>query len=374
MSFVDREAVEALRRSLDKVGQIYSIIVDEQGEIISGRHRALAGAGRKAVINLQEAARRLGVSREATKVIYRMHSNVQRQVSAEETKALLLTLAREFEEQGVPKEKIASELVKWAPYSDRYIRDLLPEEYKLVEKRSKSSQELSEEEKIWLASTIDSTGSIYQDKNGQLWIKVYSTDRDLVEKAAETIGGSVAEEKRDGKKTLYETTRHGAESVTALLKQIQPYLKDKKDVAQRVLGGTAEPAPVYHRKEQAESPNIPTEEMKQSSAFIQQPSTIQQQEPFQAQQTSTIQPQQSHINPASEVVHMIETGVKDGLFTWSNVLAAMDVDMTLQLAAAYRSTLAKGSRCPVCGQIIGSDDPLPMMLRSFEAMERRSNY
>ena len=46
-----------------------------------------------------------------------------------------------------------------------YIRELLPDGYKQIEKKNKPPQELTEEEKKWLASTIDSCGSIYLDKD-----------------------------------------------------------------------------------------------------------------------------------------------------------------------------------------------------------------
>lgn len=232
-----------LKKSLNTVGQIYAIIEDETGEIVSGRHRAMAGALGRRTVNLQEIAQSLGVNREAAKIIVRMHSNVQRKVSEEETKLELLALAEALGNQGIPKEKIPEELIKWAPYSERYIRELLPDEYKHKEKKHKSIedlQRLTEEDKVWLASTIDSTGSLYQDKYRQLWIKIFSTDRELVEKAARILGGGVTVGKSNKRKPLYVTSRHGTKSVKAILKLIQPYLKVKKDIAQKFVSDTAE--------------------------------------------------------------------------------------------------------------------------------------
>jgi len=235
--------VKNLKKSLDTFGQIYAIIVDETGDIINGRHRARAGAYHKEVVNTAELAHRLGVSQEAARILLRMHSNVQRKVSEEETREELLALAEAFEKQGIPKEKIPEMLIKWVPYSERYIRELLPDEYKHKEKKHKSIedlQRLTEEDKVWLASTIDSTGSLYQDKYRQLWIKIFSTDRELVEKAARILGAGVTVRKSNKRKPLYVTLIHGNKSVKAILKLIQPYLKVKKDIAQKFVSDTAE--------------------------------------------------------------------------------------------------------------------------------------
>ena len=356
MSFIDNEAVENLKRSLSVVGQIYAVIVDEDGDIISGKHRALAGAPYKKIINIGEAARRLGVSKKAAKIIYRMHSNVQRKVSAEETKSELLALANELEAQGVPKDKIAAELVKWAPYSERYIRELLPEEYKQAEKRSKTPQELSEEDKVWLASVIDANGIIYRDKNGDLWLKVRSTDRSLIERVADILEVNVSEDRREGELTYYVASKHGTKSVEAILKQIEPHLKDKRDAVKKLFLGTAELVPLYPSQGGAD-----TQVSSPSATQITQPSQAAGQTPQEASSPAQQPTQQSshstRFNPAaSEVVRMIKDGIEGGLFTWRDILAAMDLTTTLELAAAYRETLTPGSQCPVCGSVVGPDD------------------
>ena len=133
----DTENLAILERSLKQLGQIYSVIIDSDGEVLAGRHRLKAGATKKVTIDTQKIAERLGISRKMAKLMIILHSNVQRRVSKEETRELILEMARELEAQGVPKEKIAAELYKkYVPYSERYIRELLPDEYKQVEKRN----------------------------------------------------------------------------------------------------------------------------------------------------------------------------------------------------------------------------------------------
>lgn len=135
MSQYDPEALELLKRSIEQLGQIYSVIVDSDGEVLAGRHRLEAGATKKVTIDTQEIAERLGVSRAMAKLMIILHSNVQRKVSKEETREIILKMAKELEAQGIPKEKIASELYKkYVPYSEQYIRQLLPDEYKMTSK------------------------------------------------------------------------------------------------------------------------------------------------------------------------------------------------------------------------------------------------
>ena len=141
MSQYDSETIDLLKRSIEQLGQIYSVIIDSDGEVLAGRHRLKAGATKKTTVDTGRIAERLGVSRKMAKLMIILHSNVQRKVSREETRELILEMAKELEAQGVPKEKIASELYKkYVPYSERYIRELLPDEYKQIDKRNKDER------------------------------------------------------------------------------------------------------------------------------------------------------------------------------------------------------------------------------------------
>ncbi len=139
----DPEALELLERSIRQLGQIYSVIVDTDGEILAGRHRLKAGATKQTTVDTQKIAERLGIFREMSKLMIILHSNVQRKVSKEETREIILRMAKELEKQGVPKENIASELYnKYVPFSKSYILELLPEEYKKTKHAPKKTEEL----------------------------------------------------------------------------------------------------------------------------------------------------------------------------------------------------------------------------------------
>lgn len=144
MSSLDQQAVGELRRSISIIGQIYSIIVDSDGEVLAGKHREGAGATKRHGIDTEDLAKKIGVSRVSAKQLIIMHSNVQRQVSKEETRAGLLKLANGFGVQGFPKEKIAAEIAKWVPYTPQYIRELLPDEYKQESKAREFAKPVSQ--------------------------------------------------------------------------------------------------------------------------------------------------------------------------------------------------------------------------------------
>jgi len=60
----------------------------------------------------------------------RIHYNVQRMVPMEETKASIVSLAELLVKQGVPKKKVCARISKMMPFSDRFTRMLLPDEYR----------------------------------------------------------------------------------------------------------------------------------------------------------------------------------------------------------------------------------------------------
>jgi very-short-patch-repair endonuclease/chorismate mutase len=129
-SEIDEEIVEQLKRSKEILGEIIPIIMDSEGNILSGRHRERAGWALKHIADIEKMAQKLKVSTSMARDIIRLHLNVQRKPSKEETKAILLRMAKELEAKGIEKKNIASELTKYAPYTDRYIREILPDEYK----------------------------------------------------------------------------------------------------------------------------------------------------------------------------------------------------------------------------------------------------
>jgi len=171
---------------------------------------------------------------------------------------------------------------------------------------------------------------------------------------------------KDG--SVYRTARHGAKSVEDLVKQIQPYLRDKKDAVLKVLAGstdTAELVPLYPKQKGAdtqvsapvaEKPTPQITEPKAEEGLGQERSTAPPAPEKPSEKPQTPQPTLPRFNPAaSNMVRMLKDGIEGGLFTWKEILGAMDLVMTLSLAAAYRETLTPGSQCPVCGAVVGRE-------------------
>lgn len=129
---IDQEIVEQLRKSSKIIKPLTPVIVNQDAKLLSGKHRRLADPKwPTTVVETKDRKEELLIT---------IHSNVQRRVRREETQAHTLELARMLESQGVKKPDISSELAKILPFSDRYIRELLPDEYKHVEKRSRDAE------------------------------------------------------------------------------------------------------------------------------------------------------------------------------------------------------------------------------------------
>lgn len=133
---MDQEIIEELRRSLKQLGQIYPVIRDYDGEILVGKHRLKAGATDIHDIDTRVLAKKAGTTPKMMKLMIKYHSNIQRRMSREEMREMVIEMAKELERQGVPKEEIASELYKkhLPHHSPQYILSLLPDEYKRKEK------------------------------------------------------------------------------------------------------------------------------------------------------------------------------------------------------------------------------------------------
>jgi hypothetical protein len=159
-----------------------------------------------------------------------------------------------------------------------------------------------------------------------------------------------------------------SKSVEEIVKQIQPYLRDKKDAVLKVLAGSADTSgtsSVCIRNKKgadtqvsppvAEKPTPQITEPKAEEGLGQERSTAPPApEKPSEQPPQTPQPTLPRFNPAaSNMVRMLKDGIEGGLFTWKEILGAMDLVMTLSLAAAYRETLTPGSQCPVCGAVVG---------------------
>jgi hypothetical protein len=117
----DEEIVEWLRRSREQVGELEPVLVTADGDVLDGRHRLKAYPGWKTQVVQVEDAR---------KIIERVHRNIHRKMSQSEIKQAVLQLAVAFEKAGVPKDQLVDKIKEALPFSESYIRKLLPAKYK----------------------------------------------------------------------------------------------------------------------------------------------------------------------------------------------------------------------------------------------------
>ena len=142
----DREHVELLRKSMDQVGCLTPIIVNQDNpkDIVSGKHRALAEP------NCPQQLKK--VESELHRELIIVHGNVQRQVPEDVTKYRLIRVARLLSTTGgmvngkmvepvANKQDVCAAMEKIIPFNPSYIRRLLPDDYKHVEKRNKPKSE-----------------------------------------------------------------------------------------------------------------------------------------------------------------------------------------------------------------------------------------
>jgi len=124
----EEEFMEGLRKSRDVIGHIYPVIVKKGTyEIIDGKHRKQ--------IDPTWPEKEVEFPDRKSEILFRMHANYRRAVSRKERASEMLLLASILEEEGVPREQMVSKLAEITPFSERYIRNLLPSKYKMTEKR-----------------------------------------------------------------------------------------------------------------------------------------------------------------------------------------------------------------------------------------------
>lgn len=126
---LDREIVGKIKDSLLAVGQIDAIVVCQQHPsiVLSGRHRAAAGAKRKVLFDIDQFASRKGVSHEVAEQLVRVSANVQRHVSEAERRGELLELAERLQRMEVPRSQIAGKVAEFTGFSPVYVYQLIPE-------------------------------------------------------------------------------------------------------------------------------------------------------------------------------------------------------------------------------------------------------
>jgi len=125
---IDSKVVESIRKSKEIVGYLRPCIRDQNGNLRAGKHRKLADP------NWPEEVKH--IKDELDGLLINLHDNVQRTIPQEETKEIHLQIAQLLETKGVPIGKICAEVCKLSPYTDRYVRELLPQKYKQEHEKS----------------------------------------------------------------------------------------------------------------------------------------------------------------------------------------------------------------------------------------------
>jgi hypothetical protein len=122
----DEEIVEWLKRSRELIGELEPVYITPEGEVIDGKHRLKAYPGWKTQI-LQAA--------DIEKVVQRLHRNIHRKPNKQELKQIVIQLALTLEKAGVPKTELIDKIKQHLPFSEDYIRSLLPAKFKREYKR-----------------------------------------------------------------------------------------------------------------------------------------------------------------------------------------------------------------------------------------------
>jgi len=127
---ISGKIVKLIKESESKVGQLYDVLADAYGNIIDGFHRLKANPNWK--------VRKLDwVKTEKDRLLVRLIANTaRRNVKIKERKQHVTELAKILrDKERVPREKMVSKIAEMTPFTPRHVRRLLPEEFKVIEKR-----------------------------------------------------------------------------------------------------------------------------------------------------------------------------------------------------------------------------------------------
>jgi hypothetical protein len=139
MSVYDKAQVELLKAS-KKIGYLQPVVVDQDGKVLIGRHRKYADA------NWPEV--KIDVKDDLHRLLIMLNGNVQRVVSKQETKMLLNKIAIILQARGITKERVCAEISKFEgmPYTERWIRELIDDDYKMQTKKREFAEVLPQME------------------------------------------------------------------------------------------------------------------------------------------------------------------------------------------------------------------------------------
>jgi len=122
MSEDQRFDTESLRKSVQQVGRLYPRLVNQDGKVLDGNHRADADKDWEVKV--------VPTENRFKELLVRAHAHHRRRVPQEETRALIEEMAETLVKDGVPTSEVATKLVDCLPYNENYVRSLIPEIYK----------------------------------------------------------------------------------------------------------------------------------------------------------------------------------------------------------------------------------------------------
>lgn len=122
MSEDQRFDAESLRKSIQQVGRLYPRLVNQDGKVLDGNHRADADKDWEVKV--------VPTENRFKELLVRAHAHHRRRVPQEETRALIEEMAEALVKDGVPTTEVATKLVDCLPYNENYVRRLIPEIYK----------------------------------------------------------------------------------------------------------------------------------------------------------------------------------------------------------------------------------------------------
>jgi len=117
---------DSLNKSIKQIGQLYPCLVNQNGKILDGNHRA--------EVNQNYEKKIVPTKNRFEELQIRAHAHHRRRVPQEETRALIEEMCEALVKDGTSQAEVASILVKSLPYNENYVRSMIPQIYKNPEK------------------------------------------------------------------------------------------------------------------------------------------------------------------------------------------------------------------------------------------------
>jgi hypothetical protein len=243
-----KKLIDELKRSRKLIGEIYPVLKTKDGRILVGKHRAAAGWQKAAIIDdqVQALAEKLGVSLKEAEIVYIIHSNTQRRPQKAETQSLVIQLCEQREKNGTPREKVASEVVKFLPYNPRYALSLIPDEYKQQQKAVSPGRppqfvnfKLTKKPGYEILPPIQVPSQVYQE----FVASAKEANLDIEELIVQLIRSWLEQHKPLQSKTKSTAKKLRAEDVLAGMKELwgtRPFTPDDVDKQLRPILGISE--------------------------------------------------------------------------------------------------------------------------------------